>query len=88
MKHNTIFDQVLEYLSNVKPVKQVIEDVKFLIEAIKENPLKYGAVGIAALFYFISPVDAIPDVIPIAGLTDDAAVIAAAVATIKRMMGR
>jgi len=88
MNNKKLFTEVLEYLSKVKPVKQLIEDVEFLIQAIKENPLKYGAVGILALIYLLSPVDAIPDVIPVAGFADDATVIAAAVATIKRMMGK
>ena len=37
-------------------------------------------IAIAALIYLISPIDAIPDVIPVAGLTDDAAIILAAFA--------
>ena len=40
------------------------------------------AVAIGALVYVVSPVDAIPDIIPVFGLTDDAAVVAAAVATL------
>lgn len=35
-----------------------------------------------ALGYFISPVDAIPDVVPLIGYTDDMSVLAAAVATV------
>lgn len=35
---------------------------------------------IAALGYFISPVDAVPDVLPIVGYTDDLGVLVAAVA--------
>ncbi|MBS4027084.1 MAG: DUF1232 domain-containing protein [Ignavibacteriales bacterium] len=37
------------------------------------------AIAVGALTYLISPVDAIPDVIPFIGYTDDAAIIAAAV---------
>lgn len=87
MKHKTLFEDVLKYLSRIEQVKQLVEDVKFLIQAIKENPLKYGAIGIAALMYFLSPIDAVPDALAVVGFVDDAAVIAAAVATIKRMMG-
>jgi uncharacterized membrane protein YkvA (DUF1232 family) len=34
------------------------------------------ALVLGALIYFISPVDLIPDIIPIAGLIDDAAIVA------------
>ena len=38
---------------------------------------------ISALLYFISPVDLIPDVIPVAGHLDDAAVVGACIALVK-----
>jgi uncharacterized membrane protein YkvA (DUF1232 family) len=38
----------------------------------------------AALAYFVLPTDAIPDILPAVGLTDDAAVIAAVIAIIGR----
>ena len=41
-------------------------------------PMKIRAAIIAPLGYFISPVDLIPDITPIVGFTDDAAVIAMA----------
>ncbi len=40
------------------------------------------AIAIGALLYLISPIDAIPDVIPGLGLSDDAAVIAIAIAAL------
>lgn len=40
------------------------------------------AVALGALLYLITPMDAIPDITPLLGLTDDAAVIAAAVASL------
>ena len=40
-----------------------------------------GAIG-----YFVLPVDIIPDVLPIIGFTDDAAVIATALSTVARAM--
>ena len=41
-------------------------------------PMKIRAAIIAPLGYFISPIDLIPDITPIVGFTDDAAVIAMA----------
>jgi uncharacterized membrane protein YkvA (DUF1232 family) len=34
---------------------------------------------VAAIAYFVLPVDAIPDVLPVIGFSDDAAVLAAAI---------
>ena len=47
-----------------------------------ETPAWAKAIIIAALGYFICPIDAIPDVLFPVGYTDDAAVLAAAVATL------
>lgn len=43
-------------------------------------PMKIRAAMVAPLGYFISPVDLIPDLAPVVGYTDDAAVIAMAIA--------
>ena len=43
-------------------------------------PARGKAVAIGALLYFILPIDLVPDLIPIVGFVDDAAVIASAVA--------
>lgn len=42
-------------------------------------PMKIRAAMVAPLGYFISPVDLIPDLIPIVGYSDDTAVIAMAI---------
>ena len=42
-------------------------------------PAAAKGVAVAALLYFVMPLDIVPDWIPILGFTDDAAVIAAAV---------
>ena len=43
-------------------------------------PMKIRAATIAPLGYFISPIDLIPDLTPVVGYSDDAAVIAMAIA--------
>ncbi len=42
-------------------------------------PMKIRAAMVAPLGYFISPVDLIPDLVPVVGYSDDAAVIAMAI---------
>ena len=45
----------------------------------RETPLPVKATLLGAIAYFILPIDAIPDVLPIIGFTEDAAVLATAV---------
>jgi uncharacterized membrane protein YkvA (DUF1232 family) len=45
----------------------------------RATPLSVKATLVGALAYFVLPFDAIPDVLPIIGFTDDAAVLAAAI---------
>lgn len=47
------------------------------------TPFKAKAMLFAALAYFIMPVDALPDWLLLAGFTDDAAVLAAAVQAVR-----
>jgi uncharacterized membrane protein YkvA (DUF1232 family) len=47
-----------------------------------ETPLWVKAVAAAALAYFILPTDAIPDLLPLVGLSDDIGVLTAALTTI------
>lgn len=63
-------------------IKELWSDVQSLYLLIKDPKAAWGAkaIAIGALIYLIAPIDAIPDAIPIAGLTDDAAVIIAAIA--------
>ena len=45
----------------------------------RDTPLQVKAALLAALAYFVLPFDAIPDVLPMIGFTDDAAVLATAI---------
>jgi uncharacterized membrane protein YkvA (DUF1232 family) len=44
----------------------------------RATPLQVKATLIGAIAYFVLPIDAIPDVMPVLGFTDDAAVLATA----------
>ncbi len=63
-------------------IKEVWPKVQALYKMIKDPQAawKSKALAIGTLLYLISPLDAIPDVIPAAGLTDDAALIMGTVA--------
>jgi len=60
-------------------------DLKKMYRMLKDKnvPWYLKASIITALAYFISPVDAIPDIAPIVGYLDDAGVIASVVAILK-----
>ena len=68
----------------LKAGKELVEKALWLYYAAKQEgtPPWAKVVIFGALAYFISPIDAIPDAIPVFGLTDDLAVIAAAVGTV------
>lgn len=67
-----------------KAGKAVIFNALKLYYAMKMGKLNAAqiAIVVGALGYFISPVDLISDLIPVVGFTDDAGVLAAAVASI------
>lgn len=49
----------------------------------KRTSARVKLILLAALAYFVMPIDAIPDIIPVLGYTDDAAVMAAAIAAVR-----
>lgn len=62
-------------------IVEVWDKVMALWNFVKDSdaPWKGKAIAIGALLYLIFPADAIPDVIPLLGLTDDASIIAFAI---------
>ncbi|PKL81180.1 MAG: hypothetical protein CVV25_00095 [Ignavibacteriae bacterium HGW-Ignavibacteriae-4] len=62
----------------------LIEKALVLYYAAKDEatPKWAKSVIFGALGYFVFPLDAIPDIIPVAGYTDDISVLAAALATV------
>ncbi|MBC5782640.1 DUF1232 domain-containing protein [Ramlibacter sp. USB13] len=63
--------------------REVIEKALWLYYAAQqpETPMWAKTVIYSALVYFVVPIDAIPDAIPVAGFTDDLGALAGAVAT-------
>ncbi|MHC3126168.1 hypothetical protein OB03_02150 [Brevundimonas sp. GN22] len=70
-------------------MRRVASKVPFAKQAIAafyatqdpETPFRAKAVLLGALAYFVMPVDAIPDIFAVVGFSDDAAVLAAVLAT-------
>lgn len=61
------------------------EDVLAAYHCVRDpsTSLRVRLTLLAALAYFVMPVDAVPDIVPILGFTDDAAVLAAAIASVR-----
>ena len=84
--------QILKRLPDMNrgPIREIWPKVRSLLEMIRDPSAAWTAkaLAIGALVYLISPLDAIPDFIPFAGLVDDAALIVAVVATLARELDR
>lgn len=76
------WDKVHRYAAAIG--KKLIEEALVLYYAWcdPDTPAWVKTVIVSALGYLISPIDAIPDMIPVVGYTDDAGVIAAAIALV------
>ena len=72
-------------LTRVPFARDAVALYYFLIDPKADLGLRGKAA--LAILYFISPLDLIPDAIPLAGFVDDAMVIAAAVSMLARALG-
>jgi len=76
-------DEIQAKFKKGGPLGRFVEDGKLLISLVKDywkgnyRTIPYWAIGaiVFALLYVLSPIDLIPDVIPVIGLLDDAAVL-------------
>lgn len=73
-------DKAKRYLRYLPMAEEVVAAYFCMLDS--KTPLWVKATVAAALAYFILPIDAIPDLLPIVGLNDDAAVITAALTAI------
>ena len=93
------FEEVLSKRNKIEdlfksngPLKKFISDVKVLMSLVKdyyngtyrEIPWWSISAVVAALIYVLSPIDLIPDFIPVIGFIDDAAVVAACLSLIRK----
>ena len=75
---------------NKGPLAKIWDKVTQLWEAFKspDTPASLKAIIIGGLIYMVSPIDLIPDVIPVAGLLDDAGVIGLVFSQFLRFAGK
>jgi len=90
-------EEYINKISKKGPLLDKFADLKLLFEMLKNNGKennkgeKYSispavlAIVVGALLYVISPIDIIPDAIPVIGFIDDAAIITAAITQIKKI---
>lgn len=79
---NSFWDKVVKFAKTAG--KEVIEKALWLYYAAQapETPTWAKVTIYGALGYFISPIDAIPDITPFVGYSDDLGVLALAVTTV------
>lgn len=78
----SFWDKLLGYAKAAG--RELVEIALQLYYALQSpaTPVWAKAVIVGALGYFISPIDAIPDIIPVIGYTDDLGVLIAAIGTV------
>lgn len=85
-------DEIEEKFKGNGPLGRFIADLKFLFSIIQDyikgeyREIPYWSIAaiVAALLYVLSPIDLIPDFIPVVGYVDDALVVAACLAMLEQ----
>lgn len=75
---------------NKGALKKVWVQVNKILEIVNNpsTPKHIKAIAIGAIIYVVAPVDAIPDIIPVGGLVDDAAIVLLALEQIKALLNK
>ncbi|MGZ6316201.1 MAG: YkvA family protein [Anaerolineales bacterium] len=84
--------EIQKKFSSRGPLQRFIEDARLLIAVVKDywsgayRKLPYGTVAaiVFTLIYVFNPLDLVPDVLPIIGEVDDAAVVTACLFLVER----
>ena len=78
-------DKAWGKFKQMKGFKKLIESALVLYALVLDGdtPLWVKTLAISALIYLITPVDAVPDFIPVSGLADDLSVLLAALASLQ-----
>jgi uncharacterized membrane protein YkvA (DUF1232 family) len=83
-----ILREVLALVKKLARALPFAEDALAAYHCVRDpvTPVRVRLILMGALAYFVMPVDALPDYIPLLGYTDDAAVLGAAIAAVKNAM--
>jgi len=78
-------DKVWSKFKDIKGIKKLLESALLLYSLLidADTPKWLKSIAITALIYLVTPIDAIPDFIPIKGFIDDLAVLTTAIVSIK-----
>lgn len=78
--NESFWDKVREFGKKIPFLRDALAMYYCIMD--EETPVWVKTIIISALGYFIFPLDAVPDFIPVAGFLDDAGIITAALAVI------
>jgi len=93
----SLIEKAISFIAkNKNKIIRLVRSARMLISAIKDYykgkykkfPVSAIIAFIAALAYLICPADAVPDIIPVAGFLDDAAVISLAISQFDSYINR
>jgi uncharacterized membrane protein YkvA (DUF1232 family) len=76
------WDKVKKYAMKAGKAVVILALTLFNAMKDKDTPVWAKAIIVSALGYFICPLDAIPDITPVVGYSDDLGVLAVAMATV------
>jgi uncharacterized membrane protein YkvA (DUF1232 family) len=77
-----LWDKVRQNLPRLPFVEDAVASYYCAVDL--QTPAGVKALLLGAVAYFVSPIDLCPDILPLLGFTDDAAVIAAVIALVRR----
>jgi uncharacterized membrane protein YkvA (DUF1232 family) len=86
-----IEEALIKIHKHAAAIREIVADLQIILRLVKawlagdykDISVKSIAILIAAIFYFLNPFDAIPDVIPAIGYVDDVGVVAWVIKTLK-----
>ena len=78
-------DKVWSKFKDIKGIKKLLESALLLYSLLidADTPKWLKSIAVTALIYLVTPIDVIPDFIPVQGFIDDLAVLTATIASIK-----